>query len=184
MGNADSFSETGGEGAQPSAKESEGEKTKKRDTSAKGILKLIERMQVQLFHTAKREAFASFWVRDHWENCRVKSAAFREWLSAMCHHNEGFVPAQKALAEVTNTLAGHAVFASPEEQVYVRLAEHNEAIYVDLANNLWEAVRITREGWDIVSHVPIKFVRAPTMLALPHPTDGGRIEELSRSTRR
>lgn len=175
---ATSISETVCEGAQPSAKEVEGDRTRKRDTSAKGILKLIERMQVQLFHTTKREAFARFWVTDHWENRRVKSAEFREWISAMCYHHAGFVPAQKALAEVTNTLAGRALFASPEEQVYVRLAEHNEAIYVDLANKSWEAVRITGEGWDIVPHVPIKFVRAPGMLALPRPTDGGRIEEL------
>ena len=56
----------------------------RRDLSATGIVKLAEKVQVRLFHTPGLEPFASFWVKDHWETAHVKSAAFEDWLSAMC----------------------------------------------------------------------------------------------------
>src|SRR6267142_405464 len=151
---------------------------KKTDLSATGIVRLAEKAQVKLFHTAGREAFASFWVRDHWENCLVKSTAFQVWLSGMCYHQEGGVPSQKALTEATNTFAADALYASPEKRVFVRIAEHNDEIYLDLGNDSWESIKITGEGWQVVPHTPVKFVRAPGMQALPHPIDGGRIDAL------
>jgi hypothetical protein len=81
-------------------------------------------------------------------------------------------------AEASSTLAGLALYASSEKQVYVRLANHEGAIYLDLANDSWEAVRITGEGWDVVPHVPVKFIRPPGMQALPRPQDGGTIDDL------
>jgi len=146
--------------------------------SATAIVGLAEKAQLKLFHSPLREPYASLWVKDHWETWQIKSPAFEEWLSAMCYFQHGGVPCQQTLGAARNTLAGRALFGGPEERVYVRLSGHKGAIYVDLGNGSWQAVRITREGWDIVSHVPVKFVRAPGMQAMPHPTDGGTIDDL------
>jgi len=84
----------------------------------------------------------------------------------MCYHHNGAVPSQKAIAEAKSTFAGRAVFGNQEERIYVRLASHNGAIYIDLCDDSWVAVRITAEGWQIVSDVPVKFIRAPGMRPL------------------
>jgi putative DNA primase/helicase len=158
----------------------EDKKSEKTDklTPAQKILKLVEKLEVDLFHTPKSEPFARFYTKDHWENWPVRSQTFREWLSAACYRKEGFVPSRTALWEATNTIAGRALYDSREERVHVRLAAHNGTIYLDLCNESWEGVRITKEGWDIVSHPPIKFIRAPSMLALPRPVDNGEIDDL------
>jgi len=75
-------------------------------------------------------------------------------------------------------LASDAVFANDEKQIYVRVASCDGAIYVDLANSSWEAVRITADGWEIVPHTPVIFWRPPGMQALPRPERGGAITEL------
>src|SRR6266849_6659215 len=158
--------------------------TRKKNTSGKetglsatGILRLAGDA-VTLFHTPGREPFASLWIKDHWENHRIKSPAFEDCLSAMCYHWHGAVPNHKAIAEASSTLAGRALHASSEKQIHVRLAGHDGAIYLDLANGSWQAVRITGEGWEVVPHAPVKFVRAPGMQALPRPIDGGTIGDL------
>jgi hemin uptake protein HemP len=156
----------------------DGQKAKNRDISAKGILKLTERLDVRLFHTPEQEAYVSFYVKNHWETCCLNGNRFKRWLSAVCHRWENFVPNQNALKEAINTLEGHALFRGPEKQVHTRLAEHDGAIYLDLGNESWEVVRITSEGWDVVPYSPVKFVRSRDMLALPHPIDGGSLDLL------
>src|SRR3982074_2103993 len=99
--------------------------------SAKAIIKLVEETGIRLFHTPAREPYVSFYARDHWENCSAKSPTLKDWISAHCYNRKNFVPTQKALADVTSTLAGYAVFGSREKSVYVRMAGHEGAIYVD-----------------------------------------------------
>ncbi len=160
------------------------DKKVKKDTTAKGIIqRLLATNSVILFHTPEGDPIARFHVGavgavGHWQGARIKSAPFKEWLSSMCYHREGFVPSKAILAEVINTLAGKAVFDSPQKSVYVRVAESDGAIYIDLGNDSWEAVKITAEGWEIVPHTTVTFLRAAGTLALPRPLRGGCINEL------
>jgi hypothetical protein len=59
-------------------------------------------------------------------------------------------------------------------EVYVRVAQHARAVYVDLANDRWEAVEITATGWRVVAseEAPVRFRRPRGMLPLPTPTKG------------
>ena len=91
------------------------------------------------------------------------------------------IPPQ-ALTTALGELEATAVAEGPEEEVHLRVAGHDGKIYIDLANEKWEAVEISKDGWKIVSGdaVPVKFVRSNVMKALPHPTRGGSVEELRR----
>jgi hypothetical protein len=62
--------------------------------------------------------------------------------------------------------------------VFVRVAEHESDVYVDLCNDQWEAVRITREGFQIVTDPPVRFTRRAGSAPLPYPETGGTIVEL------
>jgi hypothetical protein len=97
----------------------------KKSLSATGIVSLADRMQVKFFHTHEREPFASMYVKNHWENRPIKGSEFGDWLSALCFHQLGVVPSQKALSEARNALSGRALYENPEEKVYVRLAEQS-----------------------------------------------------------
>src|SRR5271170_687826 len=119
------------------------EDPKKPDLSATGIIKLLEKAQLKLFHTPGGETFASFYVKGHWENWPIKSPTFQNWVAAICYRHRDAVPSQKAIADAKNTLAGRAQFSSPEERVHMRLAGTDNAIYLDLGDSSWEVVKIT-----------------------------------------
>jgi hypothetical protein len=157
-------------------KSNENKKTKP-DLSATGIVKLAKQ-GLTLFHTPGRESFARLWVNDHWETHPVKSPVFEQWLFAMCYHQYGVVPSQRAVTAARSVLAADALFAGDEKPVYVRVAGHGEAIYIDLANDSRESVKITAEGWEVVPHVPVNFWRPRGMQALPRPKKGGTIADL------
>jgi hypothetical protein len=148
----------------------------KPDLSATAIVKLAKE-RILLFHTSLREPFASVWVKDHRETYRINSSAFEEWLFALCYHQYGAAPSQNAVVAARKVLAADARFARDEEEVYVRVTGDDQTIYVDLANDSWEAVKITREGWEIVRHT-VKFWRPPGMKPLPRPQKGGSIADL------
>jgi hypothetical protein len=60
----------------------------------------------------------------------------------------------------------------------VRVARIGGTIYLDLANEAWEAVEITSSGWRVVANPPVRFRRARGMRPLPRPVAGGSVDEL------
>jgi hypothetical protein len=91
------------------------------------------------------------------------------------------IPLQ-AITMAVHELQATAILERPEEEVHLRVAGHGGKIYIDLCNAEWEAVEITKDGWEIVGSdaVPIRFVRSNIMRPLPRPTRGGSVEELRR----
>ena len=77
-------------------------------------------------------------------------------------------------------LQGLAKYEGAEHPVFIRLAEKDGNIYLDLGNDKWGVVEITAEGWNVISNPPVKFVRPRSLLTLPKPERGGSIGELSR----
>jgi hypothetical protein len=75
-------------------------------------------------------------------------------------------------------LEGEALFNGPEQAVFIRLAEHEDAIYLDLTNATWEVVEVTAQGWRVLQRPPVNFLRRAGMLPLPRPEAGGSLADL------
>ena len=133
---------------------------------------------VGLFHNAEDDAFATVTVGDHSENWRINTKKFRQWLSRKFWENSHKAPGSQALQDALGVLSGQAIYDGSEKAVHVRLAKHDEAIWLDLGNEKWEAVRITPVGWEIVGKPPVKFLRPRGLLPLPHPSDSERPDRL------
>ena len=135
---------------------------------------------VGLFHTPDGEAYVSMPVGGHRETWRVNSKPFREWLQHRCYQAAGKVPGAQAVQDAVCTISGIAKFDAPVMPVFLRIAEHEGEVWLDLGDPDWTAVRITTSGWEIVpsTEVPVRFVRRPSMQALPTPVRGGSVEEL------
>lgn len=133
---------------------------------------------IELFHTAERDAYASIIVNGHRENVLLKEKDFRHYLTQRFYEEHSKTPHSQAVQSALGVLEGKALFKCPEFPVYTRLAEHNGNIYLDLANEQWEVVEITADRWNVLSDPPVKFRRARGMLPLPRPVKGGNIEEL------
>jgi hypothetical protein len=86
----------------------------------------------------------------------------------------------EALTSAISTLEGFARFQGSERAVHVRLAESADKVFLDLGDQQWHAIEISKEGWRIVESCdcPIRFRRPNGMLALPTPERGGTISGL------
>lgn len=156
------------------------EEKKPRKSQADRLVELAHESKIELFHTpgGDAEAYASIPFGDHCETMRIASKAFRTFLSRQLWTATAKAPAAASLQDSLNVLAGQALFDGDEHPVAVRLAEHDGAIYLDLADAEWSAVRIDADGWQVVKNSPVRFVRPRGVLALPSPERGGHIDEL------
>lgn len=61
---------------------------------------------------------------------------------------------------------------NPMRKLHQRIAHHESAVYVDLGNDRWDAIEITKDGWRIVSKPPVRFKRSAGQMPLPYPEEG------------
>ena len=134
--------------------------------------------ETELFHTPGDEAYAYVTVDDHRETYRIRSKTFRSWLSHRFYKTHGGAPNSEAMTSALGTIEARALFDGPEITAYVRVAELEGKLYLDLADDKWRAVEIDGDGWRIVTSPPVRFRRAPGMLPLPEPTADGSIDAL------
>jgi hypothetical protein len=74
-------------------------------------------------------------------------------------------------------LEARAQFDAPEHEVHVRVAGHDDCIYIDLADRDWRAIEIDQDGWRVVDSPPVYFRHSSGMKPLPEPVTGGSLED-------
>ena len=135
---------------------------------------------VDLFSTPAGVPYGTLDIGGVKQTWPLRSENFRLWLGKVFYEAKRKPPGGQALQDAVATLAGMAVHGGPQKEVYLRLAGHDGAIYLDLANKAWEAVKVTPEGWAIVTNPPVCFRRPRGTLALPYPVKGGNLNDLRR----
>src|ERR1700722_12980162 len=107
----------------------------------------------------------------HREVWPLRSRGFKNWLAHSYFTQTKKTPNSEAIANALTTLQGFASFEGPEHRVSVRLAPHDGKIYLDLANDKWQAVEVDADGWRIVepSRCGVFFRRPRGTLPLPLP---------------
>ena len=144
---------------------------------------------VRLWHSPTDESYASIRVGGHWENYRIGSRAFDQWLRSEYGRRNQVklgdqwveqVPGSGAARDAVAQLEGIARFKGGELQPAIRVGGDREVIWIDLGGEDWRAVRVTAEGWEVSRQAGVAFVRSGPMLALPDPTRGGSVEPLRR----
>ncbi len=86
-------------------------------------------------------------------------------------------PGKTALGDA---ITGFSAFAhrGPMKDTFIRVAKHEDIIYIDLGNDEHDAIKVTSEGWEIVAEAPVPLIRSGSMQAMRYPERGGSIAEL------
>lgn len=144
------------------------------------IVSIVTASGAELFHDPEGTPFVTLRVGSHQETWPLRSRQYKDYLSAQYHAQYQATPGTQALNDALNTLGGMSRFAGKEHPVYVRIAEHEGAIYLFLADEEWRSVKVSSAGWEVVASasVPVKFRRPKGMLTLPAPVRGGNFEGL------
>src|SRR6476646_6436192 len=100
----------------------------------------------ELFHTPNGTAFADLMVDGHRETWPIRSKRFRGWLRRRYYEATGGAPTGHGISSELDLLEARAQFDAPERCVHIRIAEHQDHIYVDLADEHWRAIEIGSDG--------------------------------------
>jgi hypothetical protein len=163
---------------EPSWRDKEQGATDRRPSQAQQIVALAE--SDELFHTEQGDVgYATVAVGDHSETWPIRSTGYRRWMVRRFYTACGKPPSAQGLADALGCLESKAQFDGPQQSVGLRVGgDGDTAVYLDLANERWEAVEITAAGWRVVIDPPVKFRRPRGMLALPRPALGGSLDLL------
>jgi len=146
-----------------------------------------------LFHTRDGVAYADLIVAGHRETWPVRSKQFRHAYLRYLQGQFGRLVSeeQPLMAMVMKGTMGktqvnyviddferRAICSTITRDVHVRVAGYGDDIFIDLCNDAWEGVRVTSEGWRVVTSPPVRFRRTDGMLSLPIPERGGKVETL------
>lgn len=131
-----------------------------------------------LFHDQYKEPFAVIEVGAHKEVHAIKSKFFKRWFAKLIYDSTGKVPSPTTCAAALRVMEAKACFEGKRIELNNRVAWHNQALYYDLTNDRWQAVKITSKGWIIVEEPPILFRRYNHQQAQVKPEHGGDFNEL------
>lgn len=109
-----------------------------------------------------------------------KSVTLQQAVRLLClayYRRTGLAVVARSKDEVQNLLAAMAD-DGPKRRTWLRIAEHDGDLYLDLGDEEWTVIRITAHGWEPVAVSPVHFLRPASMCALPMPERGGEIGEL------
>jgi hypothetical protein len=133
---------------------------------------------LELFRTPQGEPYATIRFETHNEHHGVGSTAFREYLSRKYFQATRTAPQPTAVSQAVSQFSAVARFGDSTESIFIRIGKAGDRNYLDLADERWAAIEFSRDGWGVVRKPPIKFRRAPGMLALPKPAQGGDLNDL------
>jgi len=107
----------------------------------------------------------------------LRSADFRDWLTANYYSEFESAPSNLALRVALRTLEARAQYGdTPAQKIDRRLGFEGDPfapskIFLDLANAAGEILEITSQGWNIVDNLQSSFRQSSSTLPLPNPAN-------------
>ena len=144
---------------------------------AERLIELVNE-KAEIFHDESDHCYATFTNNGHRECWSLESSGFREWLSYNYYMDARIAPSETAQKAALSTLLGQAKFEGPEKSVFRRVARFEDAIWIDMCDEDWRAVKVTAGGWKVLDNPSVMFVRSPTMRPLPNPSEKGDLAPL------
>lgn len=124
------------------------------------LIELALGQGISLFRDQYGEACARTVVSGHFENWRLNSKDFKNYLGSLLYE-KGEATSSDTIKNAISGLSGEALFGKQRQvcPLHNRVAWLDNAIYYDLSDDAWRVVKITPEGWEIVEKPPILFRR-------------------------
>jgi len=154
------------------------DETEKEETALIRLMRIAD--EARLICTPTGALYARVPVNGHHEILSIseRGSGFRRWLINQFKKEYGFAPNSDALSQTMSGVQADAEFDGEKADIYTRIAEKNGCIYLDLANDKWQCVEISKDGWRVITCPPVYFRRPSGMLPLPVPTTDGSLDDL------
>ena len=121
------------------------------------IIKFIEDQDIELFHDEHKQPYAKFKINGSQTLMRIDSKDFKNYLNMIFWDKEHRALRSENVNSAISLLEARAIFEGKCYKLHTRVAWVDENIFYDLSDDL--AVRINKDGWEIINDPPILFRR-------------------------
>lgn len=130
-----------------------------------------------LFHDERGDAYAL--TKDEVQRTlRVRGREFRRWLCRRFYDATKRAANGEAIAAALNVLEAQACFSGKRIALENRFAFDGSVIWIDLCDEKWRAIKVTKDKWEIIDKPPALFRRYSHQQPLPEPESGGKLDDL------
>ena len=150
----------------------------KREDALQAVQQQANESGLEFFHDRWQTAYVTIPVGNppnHRETWKIESPELKRWVEYVLFKKFGDVSFAPFILERFRLFA---LYEGEEHNVYIRCAQQNGVLYVDMCNPEWQVLRIDRTGWQVIDDPKIKFRRTLGMTSLPQPFRGGDLQEL------
>jgi hypothetical protein len=143
------------------------------------LVELFDASGCSLFHDQTSRAFISRPQENSGTlTVPVRSSAAELWLRHLYHRDAGKAATDQQIKTAVGTIEARALFDAPQEEVHLRYARRDDAIFIDLGRADGKVVRISAQGWSSTYECSVKFYRSSGFGELPEPTRGAGLVKL------
>lgn len=129
-------------------------------TQADMMIDIIERYGIHIFLDELNEICVSIPINGHKEVWLLESKEFADWAQSVFYRENKRPIKTEGFKQVISILSAKAKFENRKDiHLFNRVAEYDNAIWYDLSNETWQAVKVTCEGWRVVDNPPTLFKR-------------------------
>jgi hypothetical protein len=113
---------------------------------------------------------------------KVRSSEFKAWLTGELYRR--FEKPANSEAMETCLKICEAQSMTTIGKVWFKTATHDGKVYLDLCNDRWQAIEVSKDGWRVVDSVdlPVRFIRSPVQRELPIPENYTKLENYTKTT--
>ena len=104
-------------------------------------LREIALKRCQFFHTPDNQAFADVFIDGTRQTFPLRRKSFRQWLSREYYKVTNRGAGAQSLQDTLGLLEAIAAFDGEEQAVHLRIAEHEDNLYLDLGRDDWAICR-------------------------------------------
>jgi hypothetical protein len=158
--------------------DSEVSEQEEKESQVRRLLRISQ--QASYFRGTDGSLYARVPVNGHHETLTINevNSGLKRWLTYVFYKETNILPNKDLLSQAINAIVSIANYECSFASIHTRITEHEGCIYIDLANDQWECIKISKNGWDIIKNPPVFFRRSNGLLPLPTPVRGGSLEEI------
>jgi len=121
--------------------------------------KILNRKDMIPFHDEQQNGYISIGINGHQEIWSCKSKALKRWLSNEIYRTQKRAPSSETIKNILAVLEGKAIFGGEEIELQNRAVRVGDDLFYDLTNKKYQAIKIDKNGWEVVDKPPTLFKR-------------------------
>ena len=137
----------------------------------------LAKQNADLWHNEFKVGYATIERDGHIENLQVEKQDFQHLIVDKFKEEWEIYPPQRCVKSALYHIENHAR-QGEERDPKVRIAAHQDEIWIDLGDRNWSAIVVNADGWRIEPRMLAPLVRGAGVRPLPIPARDGDIHEL------